>query len=142
MRLFFLILILAPWLAAESLSIRDLNEGLADKQVEIRGFLYRTADHQLVLAGEPNLKSCCVGSEKNQAKQLFITNSAIEPETSVSQLSGILRMREGRFILDNAQKIETPAKDYWILYLAGFGLIGGALFFRKLRKENRGNVHR
>lgn len=72
------------------------------QSIKIRGFLHKTSDHRWVLAAEPNLKSCCVGSHANRSRQLLISGCV-----EVSQdcrfpvtVQGILKMDpEGDFPL-------------------------------------------
>lgn len=40
--------------------------------MEIRGFLYQTKQGAWVLSKEPNLPSCCVGSEKKIEQQIVL----------------------------------------------------------------------
>lgn len=46
---------------------------LDQHQVRIRGFLYSTEEGKWLLAKEPNLKSCCVGSKHRIAEQIYVT---------------------------------------------------------------------
>jgi hypothetical protein len=48
--------------------LADLN----GKEVRMRGFLYTDSRQRLVLDTSPNLKSCCVGSEKNIERQVVV----------------------------------------------------------------------
>lgn len=46
---------------------------LDQQQVKIRGFLYSVQEGKWVLAAEPNLKSCCIGSSNKIAQQLIVS---------------------------------------------------------------------
>lgn len=57
-------------------------EGFTPEQgivYEIRGFLYKTEKQQYILAAEPNLKSCCVGSASKRNKQILVSGT-IDPQ--------------------------------------------------------------
>lgn len=113
----------------------------------IRGFLYRTKEGQLVLAAEPDLKSCCVASQKNINRQVILANSdiafsnngraqeiqgffAIEP---LKDESGYLKEL---FVLHDARMMERSNVEYYnLLYfisaLTLFALAGTVIYFIK-----------
>lgn len=41
--------------------------------VNIRGFLYQEPEGQWILASEPNLKTCCIGTSKKVTQQIFLS---------------------------------------------------------------------
>lgn len=55
----------------ESLS-SETQEISFNNRIQIRGFLYQTAEGDVVLAREPDLKSCCVGSASKRGTQLLV----------------------------------------------------------------------
>lgn len=71
----------------------DEKEQIADQEVLIRGFLYKTDNGQWVLASEPNLRTCCVGSSNHVKKQIFLENSYVgaHPNAELVSIQGILR---------------------------------------------------
>ena len=66
----------------------------AHDQVTIRGFLYRSQDGKWILAQEPALKSCCIGSKKNVMEQVYI--NGFEPEITSKNVSEV----QGKLIVD------------------------------------------
>lgn len=59
-------------LHAKELSFDSLAEAAYPQEVTVCGFLYRTQSGDLVLAAEPNLKSCCVGGRHTVEKQIYV----------------------------------------------------------------------
>lgn len=55
----------------ELVSFDQLKEKNLQK-ITIRGFLYKSQDGTVILAKEPDLKSCCVGSTKKVLSQLVV----------------------------------------------------------------------
>lgn len=47
------------------------GEGFVEQRIRIRGFLYRK-ESSFILAGEPNLKTCCVGSAAKRHTQILV----------------------------------------------------------------------
>lgn len=96
-------------LAALMLNIQELDpqkaKELNNSQVEVRGFLYSN-QNVLILADEPNLKSCCVGSAKNKNRQIQIKDFQEEyPSHQVVTVQGLLTYDEGKWILSNTSMI-------------------------------------
>jgi hypothetical protein len=74
----FLLLLIGGPLRADilELSFNDLKASTInqwqDKEVQIRGFLYQRQDGIMLLAAQPNLRSCCLGSASKIEQQLII----------------------------------------------------------------------
>jgi hypothetical protein len=105
--------------------------------IEIRGFLYQADDSRTILAAEPNLKSCCVGSASKRHKQLlvdgnFTTNNAF-PVTLQGNLS-VDFTRPFPFKLQNAVLIAEKESSYGILLLA-FSLMILPLYVIKMSRS-------
>lgn len=99
----------------------DLETHVQNGQlIEIRGFLYETEQKQLILAAEPNLKSCCVGSHSKRQKQLLVSGDVKEGISSMSAvtLKGELLVHFGDifpFRLENASIQVQPDIPYSML---------------------------
>lgn len=117
------------------------------QEIQIRGFLYKISD-KYVLAKEPELKSCCIGTASKTHEQIFILGEF--PETSYAlTLQGHLQVRpvydlEGRLIelyhLDNAQIVphETPLWKFGIITLSMIlMLFATMLFLRRWLSEKQ-----
>jgi hypothetical protein len=110
---------------------------LNGQTIEIRGFLYETADSNLILAAEPDLKSCCIGSTSKRHKQLLISGN-IQPEMSRGSpitLQGNLYMDfKGTFPfkLQNAIPVAETTKSYstFLIAISTLALISVAAFFK------------
>lgn len=113
-----------------------------NSEVHIRGFLFRSTEGELLLASEPNLKSCCVGSQEKITRQLVIAGNLELPKgfSKAVSLEGRFRVDpikdKGRwqriYILENAHYItENRGEQPGLLYALGAGLlaIGPLLFF-------------
>lgn len=53
----------------------DSLAALHNQEVKIRGFLYETPEGKWILAAQPNLKTCCLGSQQKLSQQIFIEKS-------------------------------------------------------------------
>lgn len=110
-------------------SLKEINGSI----IQIRGFLYQANGGQTVLASEPNLKTCCVGSEAKRTKQLLVEGVHLPnaPSDLAVNLIGTLEIDPtGQFLfsLNNAAISESSRQNLslWILgslsLLAIFGL--------------------
>lgn len=52
---------------------------LEQQTISIRGFLYQTAEKQWILAADPDLKSCCVGSHDKARRQIYLEDELFLP---------------------------------------------------------------
>ena len=99
--------------------------------IEIRGFLYKTNSEALILAEEPNLKSCCVSHIKNREKQIIIKGYRDNRENSSLpiRLSGLLSFseeQENRLVLNNVLAVQEKNQGVRLglfLFLVVMGLV-------------------
>ncbi|HEV8052160.1 MAG TPA: hypothetical protein VGP47_06680 [Parachlamydiaceae bacterium] len=112
--------------------------------ITIRGFLYKSPESKVILAAEPDLKSCCVGSTSQRQRQLLVTGDidhAMNASTAVTlQGNLIVAMRdEFPFKLENSVVVAQDTQCYVMLGLVGLGLIlvAGAIFFALRKKQGR-----
>lgn len=133
----------------KSSAINQLQRQMAiynHHEVQIRGFLYRDLDNRLVLASEPNLKSCCVGSMQKIAQQVIVEGEFPEPPSSSKAAT-----LQGTFIVDpqwnaNGKLVQIYRLERAIILpdglpvtsitLAGIG-IGSILYILVLFRQNR-----
>lgn len=129
--IFFLIWVCIPSkIYTEPLRIEfsDLiHSDFQGKEVIIRGFLYRHPSGRLILAPQPNLKSCCVGAAKSQ-EQIDV-GVDLELLDEVADLKGILHIKSpfntgeeviGHYFLKGAVILDDKASinKFWITILS------------------------
>jgi len=96
------------------ITFQDLaNENYNGRQVAIKGFLYKQSEDHWILASEPGLKSCCVGSKNKINTQIVISGNL--PKQSLSSaviVEGDLsinpnRVDVGRYEMSRVRIIEN-----------------------------------
>lgn len=85
---------------AQSVTFADDFSSYQGQEVKIRGFLYEKPDKTLILAPQPNLKSCCLGRKE----QIVVEGSAL-PSLFAQTISGIIEMSDDEIRLKQAQNI-------------------------------------
>lgn len=90
-----------------------------NQRVRMRGFLYRASDDRLILASQPDLKSCCVGKQKEHV----IVEGHLEPQRNAVLVEGIFVI-EGNFILKEVHLVESKINwIFWMLIVFSFVVI-------------------
>ncbi len=114
------------------------------QKIKTRGFLYQNQNGQLVLASQPNLKSCCVGIPSNVQRQLFIQGEIKGTlPTKVIEVEGILKVEpqynaENQlvqlYVLEEAQ-IGQPADLSLLVWGLGLGFLLFVLYHFCFRRN-------
>lgn len=81
------------------------------QEVSIRGFVYRTQDGKVVLAAEPNLKSCCVANRGTIARQVILEGSNLPLSND-----GRVKEVQGRFAIEPLKNINGDWEKIFVLY--------------------------
>jgi len=114
------------------------NTSLHADEVQIRGFLYVSKNDALVLAAEPNLRSCCVGKREMKNKQLIVSG-----DIKKDVIDGSAVLLQGRFVadrdgyrLENASVVEEKGfmKEGLLVLGLGICLLGIVFYCRIIRR--------
>ena len=101
-------------------------------EIAIRGFLYQS-NGQLILAAEPNLKSCCVANPTSIKRQIVVVGPDFNSVNTLFAvlLQGVLTVdTQNHFILINANIVEQKHNNLiWIFVFLIVILLG--LYFYK-----------
>jgi len=97
---------------------------------EVRGFLYRTGDGGWILAPQPDLKSCCVGSEARRDEQLIVVGW--EEESAPNRAVSLLGTIEDRHFYIEEQKSSPMSMADFIPVVVTIVLAAVILVRRKL----------
>lgn len=124
-----------------SLSFQDLSEPAEsqlyrkyhNKEVVIRGFIYETAGGEKILAAQPDVKSCCVGSKDKTSEQILLVGNITLEDASKAYLV------QGKFVVDPKKDESNKIVSLYRLEEASIHprgpmglikfIIAGALFF-------------
>lgn len=128
-RLLFLICVfIISQVQGELASFENLSQWKEGEKIEIRGFLYQGKNEEWILSGEPNLKSCCVGSVEKISHQLILHDTFSQEQINkVVHLQGILHKQDHLYFLDEIKLIENTSHSHGLINLAFASLI--LLFF-------------
>ncbi|NGX58803.1 MAG: hypothetical protein K940chlam3_01711 [Chlamydiae bacterium] len=116
---------------------------LSGAMIKLRGFLYETEDGRLIASAEPDLKSCCVGTERKIRNQVVIVG-AVSPSnhTLPVVVQGVFqfepKIHEGKLIqyasLLNAEIVEEESNHEILFILLIVSIVVGLLLFKR-RKQ-------
>jgi hypothetical protein len=132
--------------ADDFVSENSKEENFHQKEVYLRGFLFKSEKGQWILSSEPNLKTCCIGSSKKVLSQVLLEGHFQDSFVNEAvTLQGLLlidpqRDRDGNlvqmYILKNAEITEKNPKTIpWTsLGFIAIGLLVGGLVFKNRKK--------
>lgn len=116
---------LSPLQGEESISLtfeqlkNDDFSQFEGKLVQVRGFLSPHPDEGWVLASQPHLKSCCIGSLSQE--QLRITENLSDVSTAyVSTVQGFIKKKASTYHLEQAQVIKSSTIPLFEIGVACF----------------------
>lgn len=137
------------------ISFLDLNSSKislenSGQEVIIRGFLYKDSEGNLLLANEPGLKSCCIGSKANLPKQIVVLGKlpTILPKTAVS-LKGELFFNSSfglesnvktKFFLKNASILPENKMVFGKFFLGALFLVIFLTAFYLFQRARKGGT--
>lgn len=125
--------------AYESISFYQLlpekdTQPLHQKEIKIRGFLYRNPEGTHILAAEPNLKTCCFGKKIHQQITLEDLPDSIQLNQNIVEATGTFLIdptydNRGNlnqlYHLKNVQiKVPEKLSPIWIVLIGTFLLLG------------------
>jgi hypothetical protein len=125
----------------------DIIKKWHNQHVQIRGFLYHAPDGRWILASEPNLKTCCIGSSAKSLQQITVLGAFDEIPLSQAvalqgtfQIEGPLWNKQSgpiiRYYLINAKIFPQQNHFPWKAFLlAGISLVLVYLAVTKIKKK-------
>jgi hypothetical protein len=129
----------------EDLSNHPINDNLGP-EVEIRGFLYETPAGEMILAANPHLKSCCVGSPGKISQQIFLRGKweSVPLKRAVTvkgQLIADPKYNEGRelvqlYVMEHPVIMQSSSFPVWsFVSIAAFLVL--VVLFKQLRRREQ-----
>lgn len=104
--------------------------------VELKGFLYPLDQNEWILASEPNLKSCCIGSITKNSSQITLVGdfSRFSTHTPLT-CRGVFHFSEnGKYFLRDVEMNQKEVFPLWTLS-AIICIIAAALFIPLVRRR-------
>lgn len=130
-RIFLLICCLLLCSFSNLLSFDQLSSS-NQEMIQIRGFLYQLPDGHLILASQPDLKSCCLGKESLLKQQIFVQGD-FKPSAYAVTLEGKLKIvpqydSNGQliqwYVLEEARLVSSSSFVFpWRAFIMLLGLL-------------------
>lgn len=102
----------------------QFDDSTIGQTIQVHGFLYQQ-EGRWILASEPNLKSCCIGTQSKANEQLVVIGDELPSTQNVVFLEGSILKAKDAYILQNARVIEKSHNYY---PFAGLGILVAAVF--------------
>lgn len=103
--------------------------------VTVRGFLYKLDEDQWVMAREPNLRTCCIGSVEKSTEQILVAGRLHDvAEARTHTVSGRYTQQDGRHLIQEAEMAgEAEKRPFTALAatLLSVFLLTGYLIYRR-----------
>lgn len=109
-------------------SFNDLSDQYSEKNIEIRGFLYQTETGNAILAPQPNLRSCCVGSEQRAHEQIALVDlKSVPVATQAVDIQGIFHI-DPESNLKSLTEAKLVEKSRGVYHLTMMAVVAALLF--------------
>ena len=117
-------------------TFESLSSYLTGQEIIIRGFLYKSPNHQWILTSEPNLKSCCVGAFHKATHQITLEGVFAEQDINrVISVRGIWKAHPSYTLLE--AKFVASSHSYSIMLSLLLSFITAVAFLTFISKRKR-----
>ena len=135
-----------------SLTFENLSNNVEDyllQEVEIRGFLYQTPSNKVILAANPQLKSCCMGLPGKLAQQIVLRGDWESVPQQAATISGRLiaepQYNERNelvqlYVLEHPVIIHQSSFPVWSAI--GIAILFIAAFVKTISTQRRKHTHK
>ena len=120
-------------------SFQELSsQHLDGKEIAIKGFLYKSLEDKWILASEPNLKSCCVGSKEKHDKQIYLEGFlSNDPPLHAVMAEGRFKVRNNVYTLSEVKLIEENKPFHWMIFAGMVVLFFALMAMIRARKQKK-----
>ena len=121
--------------AEEKISFHQISKTMNQKPIEISGFIYPSKEGETILAPQPDLRSCCVGSSHRLKEQIVLNDLKAIPVTKQPvTMRGILHINSetGQMSLSESETVVKRGRFH--LLFAGAAAGAAATFFLLRRR--------
>lgn len=144
----FLLCLIAPLFSEEPLllSFQELQNGNLspnnNQLIEIRGFLYQDpTSSRWILAAEPNLRTCCIGSRAKANSQIVLPDDfSTTPSHAAVTIRGVLYKDGDIYRFKKASITSQPKSATWTIIWLLIPVLCLISFYYKKRKNKMGAV--